>query len=216
MDGDKASDMPVQEQSMPVPDTATLPDAATAEEKQIQDENPNYADTSDLTDSNTNEAGVEAHRKTPVDITWTASEFIAHEKSAGWYVLFVLSAIIIAAIVYIIARDPVPSVAVLIGVLLLAYYASRRPQQQTYRLDASGLTIGNHHMPYHEFQSFAVLPEGAFVSIQFTPLKRFAMYTNIYVGPDDEERIISFLSDHLPMEEGQTSLTDSLMRRIHF
>src|SRR6185312_4804206 len=128
----------------------------------------------------------------------------------------VLSAVIIAAVVWFVASDPVPTAAVFIGTLLVAYYASRRPQQQTYQLDSSGLKIGAQHLPYHEFRSFAVLPEGAFMSIQFTPLKRFAMYTTIYIDPKDEERIINFLSDRLPMEEGRLSLDDNHMRRIRF
>ena len=152
----------------------------------------------------------------PESISWTASEFIAHEKTVGWYVLSVLGAVVAAALVWLITRDVTPTSAVFIGMLLLAYYASHKPRQQHYTLDDSGLTIGNRHLPYHEFRSFAFTQEGAFLCIELTPLKRFAMYTTIYIDPADEDRIIGFLSAYLPLEEARTSMTDSLMRRIHF
>lgn len=152
----------------------------------------------------------------PESISWTASEFIAHEKTAGWYVLLALVAVAAAALIWLFTRDILPTSAVFIGMILLAYYASHQPRQQHYQLDSTGLTIGNRHLPYHEFRSFAVMQEGAFLSVELTPLKRFAMYATIYIDPADEERIIEFLSRYLPMEEARASMTDSLMRRIHF
>lgn len=152
----------------------------------------------------------------PESISWTASEFIAHEKTAGWYVLLVLGAVAAAALVWLFTRDIMPTSAVFIGMVLLAFYAAHQPRQQHYELDASGLTIGDRHLPYHEFRFFSVMQEGAFLGIELTPLKRFAMYTTLYVDPADEDRIIEFLSTYLPMEEARASMTDSFMRRIHF
>jgi hypothetical protein len=149
-------------------------------------------------------------------ISWTASEFIAHEKPTGWYVLIAAGAVVAAAITWLVTRDIMPTSAVFIGITLLAFYASHKPNQQQYQLDESGLTIGNRHLPYHEFRSFAVMPEGAFLSVELTPLRRFSMYATLYLDPADEERIISYLSMHLPMEEAKPSLTDDLMRRIRF
>lgn len=152
----------------------------------------------------------------PESISWSASEFIAHEKTAGWYVLLILAAVIAAGVIWLLTRDLLPTTAVFIGILLITYYASHQPRQQDYRLDQSGLTIGSRHLPYYEFRSFSAVPEGAFLSIELTPLKRFAMYTTIYLDPKDEDRILNFLSVYLPMDIARPNLTDSLMRRIHF
>ena len=152
----------------------------------------------------------------PDSISWSASEFIAHEKTAGWYALLVLAAVLAAGVIWLLTRDLLPTTAVFIGMVLLAYYASHQPRQQQYRLDGSGLTIGNRHLPYHEFRSFSAVPEGPFLSIELTPLKRFAMYTTLYLDPKDEDRILAFLSTYLPMDVARPSLTDNLMRRIHF
>src|SRR5437870_2945293 len=38
-------------------------------------------------------------------ITWTASEFVAHEKSAGWYLALTVVALVIAGVIYLLTRD---------------------------------------------------------------------------------------------------------------
>jgi hypothetical protein len=149
-------------------------------------------------------------------ITWTASEYIDHARPSSWNVLWVGTALGIGAFVLLITRDLFPTIAVTIGVVLLGVYGARKPLQQTYMLDGHGLSIGNKQHPFTEFRSFTVVSDGAFMSVEFTPLKRFALYTIIYCVPSDEEKIINFLSMYLPMEESHESTTDAFMRRIHF
>jgi hypothetical protein len=61
-----------------------------------------------------------------------------------------------------------------------------------------------------------VVPEGAFSSIVFMPLKRFAPLTTIYYAPEDESKIITILTDRLPFEERKAAAIDSLMKRVRF
>ena len=152
----------------------------------------------------------------PGAIQWTASEFIAHHKTANWYVLSGLSALVVAVAIWLFTRDVFATTTVALSVLLLIVYAGRQPRQETYVLDSGGITIGARHYAFEEFRSFSALPEGAFLSIELVPLKRLAMYTTIYCAPADEERVLKLLSNYLPMEAPRNSLTDSLMRRIHF
>ncbi len=163
---------------------------------------------------------VVAGRPTMVDsgdaITWTASEFIDHQKSSNWYMLVGVAGVLISVVVWLFTRDLFPAVAVLLGVLMLGYYSARKPREQAYMLDNHGITIGNRHFAYHEFRSFAVVPDGAFLSVELMPLKRFATYATIFFDPADEERILDRLAGHLPMEQRNSNLTDSFMRRIHF
>lgn len=149
-------------------------------------------------------------------VTWTASEFVTHAKTAGWYGLLGLAAVLIAAIAWLLTRDFFPTIMVAVSILMLGIYAARKPRQQSYELDSRGLTIGGRYYSFHEFRSFAVVPDGAFLSIELTPLKRFATYTTIYFDPKDEDKIIGFLAGKLPMEEPHANLADNLMRRIHF
>ncbi len=151
------------------------------------------------------------------EITWTASEFVAHEKSAGWYLMLLGVSAFIAVVVYLISKDYVAVGVVVFGAIMLSIYAAHQPRQIEYKLDLSGLTIGQKHYKYSEFRSFAIVPEGAFSSIVFMPLKRFAPLTTIYFAPEDEERIGELLSTILPFdEEHAQDAVDRLMRRVRF
>lgn len=149
-------------------------------------------------------------------ITWTASEFVAHEKSAGWYGVLLIGSVVLAALVYIFTRDVISTAVVIIAALAFAAIAGRRPRQLRYQLTNIGMTIGEKQYAYTGFKSFSVVPEGAFSSIVFRPLKRFAPLITIYYAPQDEARIANLLSEHLPFEEHKPDPVDNLMRRIRF
>jgi len=149
-------------------------------------------------------------------VAWTASEFIAHNKSLSWYMILAAVAVALAATIWLLTKDIFSTAVVLAGAMLLGVYAAHKPRQLTYQLDDRGLTIGGRQYAFAEFRSFSLVPEGAFASIELMPLKRFAMYTTIYFDPADEEKIIDVLSAHLPMEEPRGDTVDQLMRRIRF
>jgi hypothetical protein len=149
-------------------------------------------------------------------IEWTASEYIAHQKTLGWYAVLGLASAALAGIIWLITRDTISAVVVLVAAIILGAYGARQPRQLQYRLDGRGLTIGEKHYSYAQFRSFAFYQEGAFSSISFMPLKRFAPLTTIYYAPEDERRIVEMLIDRLPMEEGRRDLIDQFMSRIRF
>ena len=150
------------------------------------------------------------------ELSWTASEFMAHDKSAGWYVLLLLGAGLFAAAVYLLTKDVVSTGVVIVAAIILAIYGSHQPQEQQYTLDAQGIGIGSKRYDYDMYKSFAVASEGAFSSLVFMPLKRFAVPLTIYYAPEDEERIITLLGDRLPMEKHRLDAIDHLMRRLRF
>lgn len=153
----------------------------------------------------------------PVDsVSWTASEFVAHEKSAGWYATLLLVALIIAASIAWITKDAVSTAVILFGSLVFGIYASRKPRQLPYVVDLRGIQVGDKHFGYEEFRSFSVLAEGSFPSIVFMPLKRFSPILSVYYAPGDEEKILSILSAALPYEEHRQDAVDRLMQRIRF
>lgn len=149
-------------------------------------------------------------------ISWTASEFIAHQKSGGWYGLLTLGAIAVAVIIWFITKDIVSTVVILFAALALGVYGRHQPRELDYHLDDRGLTIAQKHYPYAGFRSFAVMVEGAITSIVFMPLKRFQPLITIYYDPQDEEAIVNLLSDRLPMEERKQDALERLMWRIRF
>lgn len=208
----EAPSAPMSPPSPPVPDVPPAAPTFTPPPAPPEPAAPVVSDQSPI------QADGEEETTPDVDgpIQWTASEFVANQKSVSWYVSLGVAALLLGAVIWLLTRDFFPTIAVLIGVLLLGIYAGRQPREESYMLDEQGITIGNRHYGYHEFRSFSVVPDGAFLSIELAPLKRFAVDTTIYVAPDDEDRIIDHLSQYLPMEEAKSRFTDNLMRRIHF
>lgn len=149
-------------------------------------------------------------------IVWTASEFVVHEKSPGWYGTLCVVAIVVAALAYLLTQDLVSIVVIVFCTFIFAIYAARKPRQLLYRVGDQGISIGQRHYSFQEFQSFTVAPDGAFSSIIFRPLKRFDMLKTIYYAPEDEELIVDVLADRLPFEEHAPDAVDRLMSRIRF
>lgn len=158
----------------------------------------------------------QAGQTDPKAITWTASEFIAHAKSPSWYLALSAVAAALSAVVYLISRDIISVIVVVVAALLLGFYGGRQPRQLEYKLDFKGLSIDDKHLGYGEFRSFSVMTEAGFSSIVFMPLKRFAAPTTIYYPPEDEDKIVGVLSGHLPLEERTHDAVDRLMHRIRY
>ena len=155
------------------------------------------------------------HEKEEV-VTWTASEFIAHQKSFGWYVMLMLVGLALASVVYLVTKDMITVGVIILCFLVFGIAAGRKPRVLPYRLDRSGLTIGQKLYPYGHFKAFAVIDEGTFSSIVFLPLKRFMPALSIYFAPEDEDRILDTLSLYLPLEQGKLDLFETIVRRIRF
>jgi hypothetical protein len=152
----------------------------------------------------------------PQDVSWTASEFIAHEKSGGWYALLVLGAAVVTALVYVLTKDKISTAVVLLAAIAFGIFAARKPRTQQYSLTGQGLQIGQKFYGFQDFKTFSVSEEGAIASIVFAPMKRFMPPLTIYVAPDIEERVVDFLSAYLPFEEHKADAVDSMLKRIRF
>jgi hypothetical protein len=195
----------------PAPEPPATPEPPTPEEQSATAEPPQSFDTTQPESKQDDSQSPDAQ-----SITWTASEFIAHSKSFGWYAGLALAAIMAAALIFYLTKDRISAAVILGAAFLLGIYGGHKPRELQYQLDQRGLTIGSRHFTYDHFRCFSVLPEGAFSSIVFMPLKRFAVTTTIYYAPEDEDKIVSLLGTHLPLEERGHDAIDRLMHRIHF
>jgi hypothetical protein len=150
------------------------------------------------------------------EVQWTASEFIAHHKGIVWYLLLVLGAAALSAILYFLTHDKVTVAVVLFVALLLGIAAGRKPRVLNYAVSIDGIDIGSRFYAYSQFRSFSMVNEGAFTSIMFMPLQRFMPPLSIYYDPADEAHIIEVISQHLPIEQERHDLMDQIVRRIRF
>lgn len=152
-----------------------------------------------------------------IQVSWTASEFIAYQKNAGWYVLAFLAIIVLAAITYFITRGDIVSTGsvIIIGILFVVL-ASRKPRVLTYQISSSGVKIGEKLYPFSQVKSFALIDEGTFQSISLMPLKRFMPSISMYFEPQDEQKILLALGAYLPQEQRKQEFVDRLMHKIRF
>jgi hypothetical protein len=150
------------------------------------------------------------------EIAWTASEFIANHKNAGWYL--VLFAVIgaVAGLTFVLTGDWVSSATIVVVGGLFAILAGKKPRQLSYRLDGGGITIGDKFYPYHDFKSFTILHEGTIGCINLLPLKRFMPELSIYYPPDEEKKILDVLTASLPNDQKEEHGFDRLMKKIRF
>ena len=149
-------------------------------------------------------------------ISWTASEYIAHSKGVGWYVLVFLVILGLAGIVYLVTDGLVsPIVIVIIGIAFTAF-AGRPPQTLEYSVDGTGIHIGPRTYPYGRFRSFAILDDESVPTIMLIPLRRFDLPINLHFDAADADKIIDILGSHLPGEERNAPPVDRLMSKIHF
>ena len=149
-------------------------------------------------------------------IDWTASEFIAHEKSMAWYAVLALITVISSGIVFVIGRDWITVIIFIMVGIILGVAAGRKPRQMQYRVDDSGFHIGKRSVPFTNFRSFAIDEEGPFANLVFLPNQRFMPITTAYVDPKDEDEIMAILGDYLPIEHHRPDFIERLMRRIRF
>lgn len=150
------------------------------------------------------------------EISWTASEYISHDKGSGWFGIVVLVGVLLAGVIYLFTREWISSVAVGIGVLLFAVYGIRPPQTLEYAVDSRGIHIGARSYPYAKFRSFSVLEDDALHSIMLMPMKRFDLPITLYFEPADEQQIANVIGGHLPHEDRKTPPVDRLMSKIRF
>jgi hypothetical protein len=149
-------------------------------------------------------------------VEWTASEFVAHDKSVSWYVLVAMGGFIIAAIVFLITRDIFSTAIIAILAVAFGIAGSQKPRVLQYRLDNTGITIGNKLRSYGNFKSFMLMQDGPLISITLMPLKRFMPALSIYFSLEDEQRIVEALSTHLPLQPAGNDMVEKLMRHIRF
>ncbi len=151
-----------------------------------------------------------------LDISWVAPEFIEHKKTIKWYLTLLLILVVMAVAIYFVIHSIFPIVMILLVGLAFAIVAGRSPRTITYEISNTGISVGDRFNTFSEFKSFSVIDEGNLGSIVLNPFKRFVFPTTIYYDLKDEEKIVSTLTQYLPLEEPANDPVDQLMRKLRF
>lgn len=149
-------------------------------------------------------------------VSWTASEFIAHEKNGSWYAMLIAGAIITGIIVFIVTREWFSLVAIAVLAAAIGVFGNLKPRVLNYAVAPDGISVGDKFFDYNTFKSFAVIDDGAMVSLQLLPQKRFMVPITVYLDPTQADKIIETLGEYLPFEHRERDLTDRISSRFRF
>jgi hypothetical protein len=162
-------------------------------------------------------AGVVPISEEHPEVSWTAAEFIAHEKSPLWYLGLVATTVMLALLVLFLSHDKVSAGLITVIGIIFGVIARRQPRELQYLLDGKGITVNRAFRPYSDFKSFAIIDEGEINGVIFMPLQRFTLPFSLYVSPDETDEVLTKLSDYLPNDQthGHDAI-DRFVQRIHF
>lgn len=149
-------------------------------------------------------------------VSWTAAEYIEHEKDPKWYGMFLGATIVVTGIVYILTKEIIASVLILVAGISVAFFASRPPSEKTYEISGDGIRVDHRTYDIEEFKSFSIVEEGHKDSIWLKPVKKFAPFLIIYFHQEDEQAIIDTLSVMLPHEPRELDNIDKFTRKMRF
>lgn len=149
-------------------------------------------------------------------ISWDGSEYIDHQKPAGWYALFSAAAAVVVALSYILTHDYMVMGSIAVAAILFGVMAARKPRTLHYVIDNRGVTIADKLYAFSEFKVFSVIADTAIHSVQLLPMKRFLPPLSLHYPPDQEQAIVTTLGSYLPYQEGGRDRVEQLMSRIRF
>jgi hypothetical protein len=149
-------------------------------------------------------------------ISWSASEFVQHDKNKGWHLYIGIGAVLVAIAVYLLTRSIFGAVVMVIVGVILAISGNLKPRMINYTISPEGITANDKHFGFMSFKSFCVIDDGGHPNLQLLPQKRFAIPITMYFDPNNEDQVVSILGEYLPFEHRERDFVDKLSTRLKF
>ncbi len=150
------------------------------------------------------------------EVSWTASEFISHQKSSTWYIGLGGAAAVVTLVVFVITSNIFSALVVAMAFMSLGVFAARKPATIQYKISPDGVYAGEKLYPYGMFKSYSVVEDGAVNCIWLRPLKKLMPTVVMYYPPDEEDTILDTLDNFLAQEDREHDALDRFSRRIRF
>ncbi len=198
-----AGSSPVQAESpldpSPTPPSASQPEDFDTQEQDVEQSDENLADDEDLAPP----------------FSWEASEFVFHEKPAGWYLaLFAAAALLGGGLAWFKQWIAIAMVAVM--TLAIITFSRKQPRTLHYQVDEAGITIDGKLHPYELFKSYSLHPQVGWKEIDFEPAKRFSQRLTVLCEEDAFDQIEDVLVQQLPRVDREPDFIEKLSRTIKF
>ncbi len=149
-------------------------------------------------------------------VEWSGPEFIEYDKNSVWYFYLMITCLILSAVIYLLLKDIVTIVVIVVAFFALGLYGSRKPKEIEYSVSSKGVKIGQKSYSFSNFKYIILDDEGDYKSVSLIPLKRFAVSVSLFYPAQKEGEIMPILSENLPVEPHRPDLVDRLMKSIRF
>jgi hypothetical protein len=146
-------------------------------------------------------------------IQWQAAEYMQHDKTPLWYVVF---ALVVIALVVAAVFTGAWTFAVLVPVMAVALlvYSHRPPRELTYVVSSKGLYINDQLHPMGEFKAFGVIQEAATNALVMIPVKRFRPSITVNFPSEIGEQLVDTLGAYVPMKEVHPDAFDKIVQKL--
>ena len=151
----------------------------------------------------------------PRQTSWKAEDFLHFEKGTLWYTLFVIVMLIILGITLWV-RNWLLAGVIAAGTFAILSFAKEKPAERQFRIDSSGVQVGNRKYKFEELKSFwvAVTPDAKLLYLQ--SVKKYLPPIMINVGNNSAGRVREIMRKHLPEEPKSELLSDKINRWLRF
>ena len=146
-------------------------------------------------------------------VNWEASEYIQHDKNAGWYIGMAIVVLALVA-VSVFLRWFTFTALIVVASFSLLIYVMRPPRKLKYRINSEGLFEGEKLYRFEDYKSFGILQDDANFAIVLKPRKRFSPAVTVYFPENQGEEIVDMFGARLPMEEVKLDLIDKIVRKL--
>jgi len=149
-------------------------------------------------------------------VSWQASEFIENDKNASWYALVAGGTVVIAVLMFVIIRQLISSVVILLMGIVFAVYGSAKPRILQYDITPQELRIGGRVYDFNSIKSFCIIDEGAMPYIQLLLQRRLSVPLIVYVDPTQIDDVAEVLGQFVPYDQKKRDIADKVSSRLHF
>ncbi len=147
-------------------------------------------------------------------IEWRGPEFLFKPKTPLWYTHIIVFFFIVATLLIFIGNWPGAGVITLLFIVFLLK-SNDRPRTVSYRVDDTGVTVGETKIAYSEIHSFAVDSDHSHPVIILDLNYYFALPVTLVARKDTEEEIRTKLLQFLPMQK-KVSFLRWLTHLLHY
>jgi hypothetical protein len=148
-------------------------------------------------------------------LSWTAPEFIKHEKSAGWF--WALGIIGVALVVVsLMMQNYLFILIVILAAFLIYIQAKKRPTNIRVTLTNKGIIINDKEYAYSDLRSFWIFEEPEIECLSLISKKLTQPQIQIPFGEQNPKKIREILIKFITEKEQEEPLIDAIARKIKF